>query len=376
MNRSFKLWTIRGINVRMHITFPLILIWAAVQFGLMARGGISGAIMGMIAILILFVIVLLHELGHSLAAQHYDVEVRQIVLLPIGGVAQLAKIPEDPKEEFVIAFSGPLANVFIAFLMIFLGLLAGFDVGLSGTSLIFAGLNRVSVERIFDYVFVSNLFLLAFNLIPAFPLDGGRMFRALLASRMPYARATVTAGVIGQGLALLLGVLGAVNSNLFLIFIAVFIYLGAGQERKSVRIRGLLAGVKVSQVYSKGIPAFHANSTILDALGVAGHTSHSHFPILESDQFVGLISREDLIDALKLTGPDVLLKELRITERPTLHLHEDLSEAQRLLEEYDLTALPVIDVGRFMGLISERNIEVALRLAIKSPRLRPHPSEG
>ncbi|MFA9406232.1 MAG: site-2 protease family protein [Anaerolineales bacterium] len=376
MNRSFKLWIIRGINVRMHITFPLILVWAALQFGVMARGGIGGAIMGLIAILILFVIVLLHELGHSLAAQHYDVEVKQIVLLPIGGVAELARIPENPKEEFVIAIAGPVANVFIAFFMIFLGLLAGFDLGISRTPLIFAGLSRISVERIFDYVFVSNLFLLAFNLIPAFPLDGGRMFRAFLASRMSYVRATVTAGVIGQGLALLLGVWGLRNFNLIWIFIAVFIYVGASHERKSVRIRSRMAGVKVSQAYSKGIPSLYANSTVLDALGVTRQTSHSHFSLNEGDQYVGLISREDLIDAVEMSRSGVPLRELRIKERPAIHLQDDLREAQSLLDEYDLTALPVIESGKFLGLLSVKNIEEALRLTTKPPHLRPHPSDG
>ena len=379
MNRSFKLWTIRGISVRMHITFPLILLWAVLQFGVMARGGIGGAIMGLVAILILFVIVLLHELGHSLAAQHYDVEVKQIVLLPIGGVAELARIPENPKEEFVIAAAGPIANVFIAVFMIILGLLAGFDLGLSRTPLIFAGLSRVSVERIFDYVFVSNLFLLAFNLIPAFPLDGGRMFRALLASRMSYARATITAGVIGQGLALLLGVWGVRNFNLIWIFIAVFIYMGASYERKSVRIRSRLAGVKVSQAYSKGIPPLYADSTVLDTLGVMQQTSHTHFPLIEGEQYIGLVSREALIDAVEMSRSGVLLRELRIKERPTIHLQDDLSEAQRLLDEHDITALPVIESGQFLGLISVSNIEEALRNPMtrpKPPHLRPHPSDG
>ncbi len=379
MNRSLKLWTIRDISGRMHITFPLILLWAALQFGVMARGGIGGAIMGMIAILILFVIVLLHELGHSLAAQHYDVEVKQIVLLPIGGVAELARIPEDPKEEFIIAISGPLANVFIALFMIFLGLLAGFDLDLSRTPLIFSGLSRISVERIFDYVFVSNLFLLAFNLIPAFPLDGGRMFRALLASRIPYARATVTAGGIGQGLAFLLGVWGVRNFNPIWVFIAVFIYVGASQERKSVRIRSQLTGVKVSQAYSKAIPYLSANSTVSDALDVAQNTFKSHLPLFDGDQYIGLISRENLIDALEISRSGVQLLELRIKQRPAIHLQDDLSEAQRLLEEYDINALPVIESGQFLGLISVNNIEEALKNAMtrpKHPHLRPHPSDG
>lgn len=376
MNRAFRLGTFREIDIKVHITFPLILAWAAFQFGIAGRGGVGGAIMGMLAILILFLIVLLHELGHSVAAQWYDVSVKEIVLLPIGGVARLARIPEDPKQEFVIAGAGPLVNVIIAVSMTAAGLAAGFDLGLSRTPLIFAGLSRVSVERIFDYVFVSNLFLLAFNLIPAFPLDGGRMFRALLASRMSYARATATAGVIGQGLAAILGFWGLRNFNLIWIFIAVFIYVGASQERKSVRIRSRLAGVKVSQVYSRGSPNLSVDSNVFDALGVAQLTSHSHFPLIEGDQYVGLVSQGDLIGALEMDRSGVLLRELQLKERPAIHLQDNLSEAQNLLDEHDLTALPVIESGQFLGLISVSNIEEALRNAIRPPHLRPHPSDG
>jgi len=326
MNRAFRLGTFREIDIKVHITFPLILAWAAFQFGIAGRGGVGGAIMGMLAILILFLIVLLHELGHSIAAQWYDVSVKEIVLLPIGGVARLARIPEDPKQEFVIAGAGPLVNVIIAVSMTAAGLAAGFDLGISRTPLIFAGLSRVSVERIFEYVFISNLFLLAFNLIPAFPLDGGRMFRALLASRMSYARATATAGVIGQGLAAILGFWGLRNFNLIWIFIAVFIYMGASQERKSVRIRSRLAGLKVSQVFSKDIPHLYANSTVLDALGVTQQTSHSHFPLIEGDQYVGLVSREALIDAVERSRSGTLLRELQKKERASIHLQDDLSK--------------------------------------------------
>jgi len=379
MNRAFRLGTFREIDIKVHITFPLILAWAAFQFGIAGRGGVGGAIMGMLAILILFLIVLLHELGHSIAAQWYDVSVKEIVLLPIGGVARLARIPEDPKQEFVIAGAGPLVNVIIAVSMTAAGLAAGFDLGISRTPLIFAGLSRVSVERIFEYVFISNLFLLAFNLIPAFPLDGGRMFRALLASRMSYARATATAGVIGQGLAAILGFWGLRNFNLIWIFIAVFIYMGASQERKSVRIRSRLAGLKVSQVFSKDIPHLYANSTVLDALGVTQQTSHSHFPLIEGDQYVGLVSREALIDAVERSRSGTLLRELQKKERASIHLQDDLSKAQRLLEEHNLTALPVIESGKFMGLLSAINIEEASRLATiqtKPPHLRPHHSDG
>jgi Zn-dependent protease len=227
VDSSFGLFSVRGINIRVHITFPLILVWAAIQFGALTRQGVSGAVFGIIVTLLLFAIVVLHELGHSIAAQNYGVPVKQIVLLPIGGVAQLARIPEEPVQEFVIAIAGPLVNFGLAILMFIAGLVVGIDGVLSNPFSIARLMGEISPNAIFAYVFASNLFLGIFNLIPAFPMDGGRVLRALLATRLNYASATRIAVVIGQSLAWLFGLWGFLNGGFFLILIAVFIYMGA-----------------------------------------------------------------------------------------------------------------------------------------------------
>jgi Zn-dependent protease len=159
MGASIHLLSVRGIDIRMHITFPLILIWGALQFGLFSDRGLSGAIFGVVVTLLLFIIVLLHELGHSFAAQYYGVEVKQIVLLPIGGVAQLASIPEKPSQEFVIAIAGPLVNFILAILMLIFGLLAGFRVSLAGAADIFRTMEALGADALFNYLFLTWRFL-------------------------------------------------------------------------------------------------------------------------------------------------------------------------------------------------------------------------
>ena len=181
MNRSLKLFAIKGIDIRLHITFPLILAWAALQFGQMF-GSLNGALFGVVAVTILFVLVTLHELGHSFAAMAYDVPVKQIILSPIGGVAQLMRMPDKPGQELIIAIAGPAVNILMAFLMLAFALALGidFDTLFRGA----AGLEGATLMALFSYVFVSNIFLAVFNLIPAFPMDGGRILRALLALRL------------------------------------------------------------------------------------------------------------------------------------------------------------------------------------------------
>ena len=170
MGSSLRLFTVRGIDVRMHITFPLILVWGAIQFGINIGQGASGAIFGVVVTLLLFAIVVLHELGHSFAAQYFDVPVKQIVLLPIGGVAQLGRIPETPVQEFVIAIAGPAVNFSIAAILAGMGILFNLDMGLNSMQSVFAQLGQANLDALFVYVFISNLFLAVFNLLPAFPI--------------------------------------------------------------------------------------------------------------------------------------------------------------------------------------------------------------
>src|SRR5262249_17015606 len=216
MSWSLPILRVAGIQLRTHITFLLLIAWLA--FGYYAQGGSAVAASRVILVLLLFLCVVLHEFGHAFAAKAFGINTPDITLLPIGGVARLERMPEEPVQELIIAVAGPLVNVVIA-----LGLFVA-----GGSQ---ALLNPSSVEGggLVAQLLTINIMLVLFNLLPAFPMDGGRVLRALLATRMSYARATQVAANVGQGFAFVFGFIGLLW-NPFLLFIALFVYIGASQE--------------------------------------------------------------------------------------------------------------------------------------------------
>lgn len=369
MDSSIRLFNIRGITIRMHITFPLILVWGAIQFGLLTGRGLAGAIFGTVITILLFGIVVLHELGHSFAAQYYGVSVKQIVLLPIGGVAQLAHIPEKPTQEFVIAIAGPLVNFGLVALMVLASLAFGQGVGLESPAAMLEHMKNLSLGSIFNYLLFSNLFLALFNLLPAFPLDGGRVLRALLATQMNYTRATVIAASIGQSLAWLLGLWGFLGGGFFLILIAIFIYLGAGQERQAVQIRHALEGITVEQAYSRQARTLSPESTLRDAVDLTLSTFQADFPVCDGDQLAGLLTYSQLIKALDRHNPETPVEEVMLTDVPSVAPDEEMFAVQQCLIENKLDALPVAEEGRFLGLITSRDINELYRLVSHQPNV-------
>jgi Zn-dependent protease/CBS domain-containing protein len=371
MGNSIKLFSVRGIAIRMHITFPLILIWAALQFSLLNQAGLAGAAFGVTVTLLLFGIVVLHELGHSLAALRYGVPVRQIVLLPLGGIAELARIPEKPRQEFVIAIAGPLVNFGLAILLAMVGLVFGQEIGLARLSGTLSGLGRLNFDSLFNYVFTSNLLLGVFNLLPAFPMDGGRILRALLATQLDYARATAIAASVGQSLAVLMGLWGVLGGGFFLILIAIFIFSGAGQENQLVRLRQALRGLTVEQAYSRQPRVLSPRSPLRDAAHLTLSSFQSDFPVCEGDRVVGLLTQSQLTDALNRYGPDVPVGQVMLTDATPVQPNEEIFTVQQRLAESRLTALPVAEAGRFLGLITKQDINEVYRLLSHRPDLLP-----
>ena len=371
MGSSLRLFTVCGIDVRMHITFPLILVWGAIQFGINIGQGASGAIFGVVVTLLLFAIVVLHELGHSFAAQYFDVPVKQIVLLPIGGVAQLGRIPEKPVQEFVIAIAGPAVNFAIAAILAGMGILFNLDMGLNSMQSVFAQLGQANLDALFAYVFISNLFLAVFNLLPAFPMDGGRVLRALLATRMQYVKATNAAVLIGQAMAWLLGLYGFLDRQFFLILIAVFIYIGAGQEGQLVQLRNVLGNLKVSDAYSRKAQTLHPSSTLRDAVNLTLTSFQSDFPICDGEKLVGILTHSQLVEGLNKHGPEALIGTIMNREVEGVEPGEGLFQAQQIMAESRLDALPVVMGGMFMGLLTSRDLNEIYRLASSSPELIP-----
>jgi Zn-dependent protease/CBS domain-containing protein len=368
MRSSFTLFTIREIDVKLHITFPLILLWAAFQFG-MIDGNLSGALFGVVAISLLFVLVTLHELGHSFAAQYFGYPVKQIILSPLGGLAQMTEMPEKPVQEFIVAIAGPAVNVAFAIIMGLVALVAGLP--LFNPLAVGSGAVGYGLEALFSYVFFYNILLAVFNLLPAFPLDGGRIFRSLLALKLDYVRATTIASTIGRVLAVLLGLYGIFNGGIFLVFIAIFIFTAGGQEAQMVRVRSALRGIRVEQVTSRNAYTLSRYSTVQQAtnLMLLGG-GQADFPVVDGDQLVGFLSRDALLEAKRTAAPHSYIDAFMQPIEPAAAA-DDLYEVQRRMNRDQLQALPVVSAGRYLGLITQQSIYSALRTMHSMPEFRP-----
>ncbi len=369
MRGSLRLITIRGIDIRLHFTFPLILIWAAFQFGFMA-GNLTGAIFGVVAILILFFLVTLHELGHSFAAQYYNVRVKQIVLSPIGGVAQLSHIPEKPFQEFIIVLAGPMVNLIVAILMamVFLTPAASFSDPIS----VMMGVSGFNLNSLFSYIFFYNILLGLFNMIPAFPLDGGRILRSLLAMRLDYVKATKIAAAVGRVAAVAIGVYGLTNGGFFLIFIAFFIYMGASQEAKLVENRAFLRNFTVEDVYSPSVFRLLPDSTVQQAKNIMVFGGQRSFPVADGDTLVGFLTYSDYLRASQNSVAHALVAPFVRQDIEPVSFNDDLFVVyQRLIDE-QMEALPVVFNGRFMGMITIQQIAELRQRSATSPNLAVH----
>src|SRR5947208_95459 len=249
MSWSLPIFRVAGIQLRIHITFLLLIVWLA--FGYYAQGGSAVALSRVLFVLLLFLCVVLNGFGHAFAAKAFGINTPDITLLPIGGVARLERMPEEPVQELIIAVAGPLVNVVIA-----LGLFVA-----GGSQVL---LNPASLEggTLIAQLFVINIMLVLFNLLPAFPMDGGRVLRALLATRMSYARATQVAATVGQGFAFIFGFMGLFGPNPFLLFIALFVYIGASQEAALAQMKDVSRRFPVSSAMVREFRTLSEDATL------------------------------------------------------------------------------------------------------------------
>lgn len=343
---SISIGSIAGTAVRIHITFLLFLIW--IWAASYVTGGAEAAWSGLVFMVLLFLCVLAHEFGHIFAARAFGIPTPDVTLLPIGGVARLERIPEEPGQEFLIAIAGPLVNVAIAFALV---IFAGAD--LSHQKL--AAVESAKVPMI-DRLASVNLFLAVFNMIPAFPMDGGRVLRALLAIRLDFVRATEVAATVGQWFAFALGFIG-LFTNPMLIFIAIFVYLAAASESQMVRLRGMSRGVPVSTAMMTQFATLKPTAPLDEAIETLLRTSQSEFPVVDGGTLVGVLGRADLIRALKELGPEAPVGEAMTRDVPTIHQRRCLDEAFKLLQEKSAPAVGVVDAGgRLVGLITSETI--------------------
>ena len=366
MSWSVPIVRIAGIQLRIHITFLLLIGWLALGF--YGSGGTAAALNGVILLLLLFLCVVLHEFGHALAAKAFGINTPDITLLPIGGVARLERMPEEPKQELIIAAAGPVVTAIIALCLL---LVIGFrgeirpETNLEGGDLV---LN----------LFWVNVWLLLFNLLPAFPMDGGRVLRALLATRMSYVRATQVAATVGQAFAFIFGAVGLlgphpIGPNPFLLFIALFVYIGASQEAALAQMRDVSRRFPVSSAMVREFRTLPETATLQEAVDALLATSQHDFPVLDSTGNVaGILTRHDLIAALRKGDPSIRVGDVMRRDIPTVTTGTRFEEAFRIMQECNCPAVPVLDgMKRLVGLLTPENVSELMMVQSALPRHRP-----
>ncbi len=347
MSWSLKIARVAGTEIRVHVTFLIFLVW--IGYADYQENGAEAALENVIFVSLLFSCVLLHELGHALAARRFGIPTPDITLLPIGGVARLQRMPDKPAQEIAVALAGPAVNVLIAGLLVTAG----------GASIDPAQLRHLPDHAggLASRLATVNAALVAFNLIPAFPMDGGRLLRSLIAMATTYGRATRIAAGIGQGFAFLFGFLG-LTANPMLVFIALFLYLGASQEAAVAGMRDLAGWMSVSDAMVTEFVPLTLRSTIGEAVETLLHTSQHEFPVVDDDGRVyGILTRDDMIRALQRHGPHLPAAEAMRRDIPVVRYAAPLDEAFRLMRDCECPALPVVDRwGRLTGMITPENI--------------------
>ncbi len=371
MRWAIRLGRIAGTDVRIHLTFFLLLAWLAAEG--YQEGGPGEALSLVLLVCLIFFCVLLHEFGHALAARRYGIRTPDITLLPIGGVARVERMPENPRQEIVIALAGPAVNVVIAVLL---------WIGLALTGhMIWPGSPALD-DSFADTVLRVNVMLLLFNLIPAFPMDGGRVLRALLTLKIGHTRATQIAAQIGQALAIVLGFVGAfgftplgIPPSPMLILVAVFVFMAAANEAGTAQLQSVTRGLSVAEAMVTEFKSLPRNASLAEAADVLLHTSQHEFPVVDPDGTLrGIFTRSELVTALRESGPETSVLSVMRENFPIVHPRTPFESAFQMMQQSSSPVLPVTDEdGKLVGLFTMENIGELLmvRSAIaQSRRLR------
>lgn len=347
MKWQWKLGRFAGIDVYVHATFLLLIGWVGVSHWIEHQSW-GEVFNGILFILALFACVVLHEYGHALTARKYGIKTRDITLYPIGGVARLERMPEKPIEELWVALMGPAVNVVIA---------AGLFAYLYLTNSL-VPLNQLTVASgsFLERLMTVNISLVLFNLIPAFPMDGGRVLRAILAMRMDYVRATQIAASIGQGMAFLLGFWGLFN-NPFLLFIAFFVWIGASQEASMVQMKNSISGIPVTRAMMTDFQTLSPRDNLARVVGLILAGSQHDFPVVDGEgRVIGILERDAFIAALSSQGQSAPVVGVMRGNLPEVDSYEMVESALMRLQESGAKALPVTHLGRLVGLVTAENI--------------------
>ena len=352
MKWSFKIADIAGIKIQMHLTFLIIVAWFALAYWQM-EGTMRGVLEGVSFLLALFFCVVLHELGHALTARKFGIRTRSITLLPIGGVAAIEKVPDDPREEILIALAGPAVSLCIALLLWILLTVTGTLVSVEELSVV----GGPFLQRLM----IVNLIIAVFNLIPAFPMDGGRVFRALLSMRLEATKATRIAAGIGQFIAILFAALGLMH-NPFLFLIAVFIWFGAALEAQTATIQQALSDVSVAQAMLTDFQTLQPGDPLAKAIELTLTGSQKDFPVIEGGIVVGFLAQTDMLRGLQQGGDQLAVAGVMQVDVVDVHPADRMGQVLELIKSNPSGLVTVSERGQLKGIINLDNIFELLRI--------------
>ena len=344
MGWSLTIGRIAGTDIRLHFTFLLFLAWIGIADYL--QGGIAAALDSVAFILLVFLCVTLHEFGHIAMARRFGVRTPQVILSPIGGIASMERMPEKPRQELLVALAGPLVNVVIAVLLVVL-----FGIGVSSLTAV-----DFEAASLAERLLIVNVMLVLFNMIPAFPMDGGRVLRAVLAMNMGAPRATALAARIGQGFAFLFVLLGLFY-NPILMFVGIFIYLAAASEEQTASFTGFASRLKVRDAMEPSPILLAADEPLSKAVDALLSSPQKEFPVLDPEgRVVGLLDRDAMIRGLRDQGAAAPLGSAMRPSQPLL-ADQPLVEAFTAMRNGGAKAEVVIDaLGQVAGVLTQENV--------------------
>lgn len=361
---AFPLGRLFGIRISVHATFLLLLAWVVISH--LATGqGVIGAFDGALLLIAVFATVVIHELSHALVARQFGVKTKGIMLLPIGGVSSLEKIPEKPHQELLVAIAGPATNIVLAVLFAGLVLVTGGTLDPTETL-------AVRAPLLPKLVWV-NVSLAIFNLLPAFPMDGGRVLRAGLALFLDYAKATVIAARIGRAMAVLLGLVG-IFFNPLLVLIALFVWMGAQQESAQVQLKSALEGIPVRTAMITDFRTLTPDEPLSTAVALLLAGFQHEFPVMEHGRLVGVLTRDDIVRGLSHHGDALPVGKAMRKEFQVASPADTLESAIGRMEGPGGGSIVVLENGTVLGMLTPENIGELLMLDSAVHRPRPHPS--
>ncbi|MCA9858328.1 MAG: site-2 protease family protein [Thermomicrobiales bacterium] len=366
--KSLTIGRIQGIDIKLHPSFLLIGVWVIYQWAIRQGSGIAGTIYGLALVLAIFVLVLLHELGHSMMAHEYGLRVRDITLVPFGGIARIEQMPSQPRVEAMISVAGPLVNLALAFLLLPVLLMVGLATG-SDSIHDFArfGLGDVSLTGFLFYLLLANLTLAIFNLLPAFPMDGGRILRAGVTPIVGRQGATTVAVAIGITLGILIGILGLLSGEYLIVIVMAFVVLAAMAEGRAVRLEESMRRLRVGQfaVWDRG------GVSPDDPIAMALRQGARDLPVTENGRLVGMVWRQQLIDAMSHGGLQRRISEIMDQQFVSIPSDTSVADAQRIMSDSGQWAMPVADRGLYRGLFTvDRLVHVQRHVSSRTPERR------